>query len=134
MKLGVMFGDTTKSLFSKTNTRLYPFDRLEAPARFRGQLAWDKESCTGCGLCVMDCPAQAIEMLVIDKKAKQFVMRYHVDRCTFCAQCVYSCNKDSLALSSNAWEMAALNRGLFTIDSGTPADIETIRSRESASG
>jgi formate hydrogenlyase subunit 6/NADH:ubiquinone oxidoreductase subunit I len=126
MKLGVMFGDTTTSLFSKPNTRFYPFDRLEAPERFRGQLVWDKESCTGCGLCVMDCPAKAIELLMIDKKAKRFVLRYHVDRCTFCEQCVYSCNKGSLALANNIWEMAALNKEPFTIDTGTPEDLETV--------
>jgi formate hydrogenlyase subunit 6/NADH:ubiquinone oxidoreductase subunit I len=123
MKIGVMFGDVANSLFRKPVTERYPFERSQAPERFRGQLVWKQENCTGCGLCAMDCPAQAIEMIVIDKKAKRFVMRYHVDRCTFCAQCVYSCRQDSLEMSNEIWEMAALNKDAFTIYSGDEQDI-----------
>lgn len=125
MKLGTMLGDAIASLFSKPNTRLYPFDRQEAPARYRGQLIWNQATCTACGLCAMDCPAEAIEMLVIDKKTRQFVFRYHEDRCTFCAQCVHSCNKGSLSLS-NVWEMAALGKEGFIIDSGSEEDIAEV--------
>jgi formate hydrogenlyase subunit 6/NADH:ubiquinone oxidoreductase subunit I len=65
-------------------------------------------------------------MLMIDKKAKRFVLRYHVDRCTFCAQCVYSCKQGSLKLSNNVWELAALTKSPFTIDSGTAEDLATV--------
>jgi formate hydrogenlyase subunit 6/NADH:ubiquinone oxidoreductase subunit I len=132
MKIGVMFGDVANSLFRKPVTERYPFERNQAPERFRGQLVWKKENCTGCGLCAMDCPAQAIEVIVIDKKAKRFVMRYHVDRCTFCAQCVYSCRQDSLEMSNEIWEMAALNKDAFTIYSGDEQDISLVLSGEYA--
>jgi formate hydrogenlyase subunit 6/NADH:ubiquinone oxidoreductase subunit I len=128
MKIGVMFGDVAKSLFRKPVTERYPFERSEAPQRFRGQLTWKPENCTGCGLCAMDCPAQAIEVIVIDKKAKRFVLRYHEDRCTFCAQCVHSCRQGSLEMSNEIWEMAALNKDTFTIYSGDEQDIALVLS------
>jgi formate hydrogenlyase subunit 6/NADH:ubiquinone oxidoreductase subunit I len=126
MKLGSMFGDVMTSFFKEPVTERYPFVRSPAPVRLRGQLIWDRENCTGCGLCNMDCPAQAIEMIVIDKKAKRFVMRYQVDRCTFCAQCVHSCNKDCLEMSNDSWELAALGKESFTLYYGSPEDIEFV--------
>jgi len=74
----------------------------------------------------MDCPAQAINMIVIDKKAKRFVMEYHVDRCIFCAQCVNSCRQEGLSLSNDDWELAAFDKGSFTIYFGDPEDVETV--------
>jgi formate hydrogenlyase subunit 6/NADH:ubiquinone oxidoreductase subunit I len=128
MKLGVMFRDAAESLFRKPNTRLYPFERTEAPEKYRGRLIWNQSTCTGCGLCVMDCPALAIEMNALDKKAKRFVFTYHAERCTFCAQCVYSCRQGSLSLSSTDWEMAALSQEPFTTYSGAEADVALVRS------
>lgn len=134
MKIGVMLGDVTNSLFRKPVTVRYPFERSEAPERLRGQLIWNAENCTGCGLCAMDCPAQAIEVIMIDKKAKRFVIRYHVDRCTFCAQCVYSCRQGSLEMSNDIWEMASLNKEAFTIYSGDEQDIAMVLSGEESCG
>lgn len=133
MKFGVMLGDVTRSLFQKPVTEKYPFERREAPERYRGHLNWKQETCTGCGLCVMDCPAAAIEMIVLDKKAKRFVLRYHLDRCTFCAQCVYSCKQGSLKLSNNVWELAALSKGPFATYSGSDEDIAEVKSEKTAS-
>jgi formate hydrogenlyase subunit 6/NADH:ubiquinone oxidoreductase subunit I len=127
-----MFKDAAKSLFDKPNTRQYPFERKEAPARYRGHLIWKQETCTGCGLCVMDCPAKAIEIHALDKKAKRYVWRYSVDRCTFCAQCVYSCKQGSLELSHDIWEMAALRKEPFTEYTGDPKDIELVLSSKPA--
>jgi NADH-quinone oxidoreductase subunit I len=134
MKIGVMLGDVTNSLFRRPVTERYPFERSEAPERLRGQLTWKAENCTGCGLCAMDCPAQAIEVIMIDKKAKRFVIRYHVDRCTFCGQCVYSCRQGSLEMSNDIWEMAALTKEAFTIYSGDEQDIALVLSGEESCG
>ncbi len=113
MKIGTMVGDVLGSLFRQPVTQQYPFERKEAPRRLRGKLHWDAEKCTGCLLCVKDCPAQAIEVIMVDKANKRFVMRYHVDRCTFCSQCVVSCRQGALGMSSEEWELAALNRELL---------------------
>jgi formate hydrogenlyase subunit 6/NADH:ubiquinone oxidoreductase subunit I len=123
MKLGSMFGEIARSLFRKPATEKYPFERQEAPARFRGQVRYTADKCTGCMLCVKDCPADAIEIIAIDKPNKRFIMRYHMDRCTYCAQCVEDCRFDCIEMSNEQWELAALNKQPFTVTYGREEDI-----------
>ena len=126
MKIGPMLGDILQSLFHQPATRQYPFERQRAPARLRGKLHWTPENCTGCSLCVKDCPAQAIELITVDKANKRFVMRYEMDRCTYCAQCVQSCRFDCINMSDEEWELAALNKEPFTVYYGSDADVQTV--------
>ncbi|MBX3065973.1 MAG: 4Fe-4S binding protein [Anaerolineae bacterium] len=114
MRIGTMLGDVLRSLFSRTATRQYPVERAQPPTQLRGKLYYDPEQCTGCSLCVEDCPAYAIELITIDKTKKQFALRYHVDRCTFCGQCVESCRFKCIQLASNEWELASLDKAAFT--------------------
>ena len=126
MKIGTMFSDVARSFFQRPITEKYPFTRPETPWSLRGCLMWDPVECTGCGMCARDCPANALEMVVIDKKAKRFVLIYHLDRCTFCAQCVYTCMKNSISMQNDAWELAALDRSSFTIYYGKKEDVEQV--------
>ncbi|MBZ0281609.1 MAG: 4Fe-4S binding protein [Anaerolineae bacterium] len=126
MKIGSMVGDVFRSLFQRSATRQYPFDRKDAPDRLRGKLHWDPEKCTGCLLCVKDCPAQAIEIIMVDKANKRFAMRYHLDRCAFCSQCVVSCRAGALEMSKEEWELAAAHKGKFMIYSGDEADVKRL--------
>jgi NAD(P)H-quinone oxidoreductase subunit I len=123
MKLGVMWADLVRSLFRRPATEKYPFERRPTPKRLRGALRWNPEKCTGCALCVKDCPADAIELITLDKANKRFVMRYHADRCTFCAQCVQNCRFKCLEMSNEEWELAALNREPFEVYYGEEADV-----------
>ena len=123
MRIGAMLGDISRSLFRKPVTELYPFTRKPAPGRLRGKLNFNPESCTGCKICVRDCPANALDLAVVDKAAKRFVLRFRSDRCTFCAQCVFSCNFDAISLSNQAWELAALSKESFSVECGRPEDI-----------
>jgi len=132
MTIGAMLGDILESLFKKPVTERYPFERKPAPERLRGKLYWEPEKCSGCQLCVKDCPADAIELIVLDKVAKRFVMRYNPDRCTFCGQCVENCRFDCLGLSSEEWELAALNRDAFEVFYGKEEDIETLLAQTAA--
>ena len=123
MKLAVMLRDVVGSLFQQPVTERYPFERRPPPERLRGRLQCDSASCTGCGLCAKDCPANALQVFALDKKAKRFVLAYHVDRCTFCAQCVFSCRQDCLHMSNVNWELAALDHDSYCLVFGDEDDI-----------
>lgn len=126
MRFATMLSDVLPSLFKSPMTEMYPFERKEPPVHLRTLPSWKLEDCTGCGLCAMDCPSQAIEMIVLDKKTKRFVMCFHVDRCTFCAQCIYSCRQGCLEMTPENWELATLNKNALTLYYGDRVDVEEV--------
>jgi formate hydrogenlyase subunit 6/NADH:ubiquinone oxidoreductase subunit I len=130
MKIGSMVGDILKSLFKKPATIHYPAEKIRAPERYRGQLFWEPEKCTGCQLCIKDCPSNAIELLVIDKVNRRFVMRYDIDKCTYCAQCIESCRLKCLNMDSQQWELASTHKQPFTVYYGKDEDIDLILARD----
>lgn len=134
MSIGALLGDVIKSLFSKPATQQYPFVKTSTPERLRGKLFYDPEKCTGCQLCIKDCPSNAIELLVVDKKAKKFVMRYHADRCVFCAQCVENCRFECLNMSNDEWELASTEKAPFEVMYGREEDIEFLLQRAAQPG
>jgi NAD(P)H-quinone oxidoreductase subunit I len=123
MRIGAMLGDISRSLFRRPVTELYPFERRPTPERLRGMLTFEPSKCTGCRMCVRDCPATAIEIVVVDKAAKRFVMRFQTGRCTYCAQCVVSCNFHAIGMSHEHWELAALSQKPFAVTFGRQEDI-----------
>lgn len=129
MKLGAMLGDVVKSLFKRPATEQYPVERKPEPERLRGKLFWDPAKCTGCQLCIKDCPSEAIELIVLDKVAKRFVMRYHVDRCVYCSQCVENCRLSCLGMSNEQWELASLNKEPFEVFYGRDEDVQFMLER-----
>ncbi len=129
MKIGTMLLDVLRSLFRKPVTELYPAKRQTAPDRLRGKLHWNPEKCTGCCLCVKDCPCDAIELITLDKANKRFVMRYDAGRCAFCAQCVQNCRFNCLEMSSEDWELAAARKAPFTVYYGREEDVHELMER-----
>ena len=125
MRMGAMFGDIWHSLFKAPITERYPFVRYDAPVQLRSEVIWDPEKCGGCQLCVKDCPAGALELIVVDKASKRFVMKYDVDRCIYCAQCEKSCRFGCLKLSNNKWELAALGRDGYTLYYGKDDNVSS---------
>jgi formate hydrogenlyase subunit 6/NADH:ubiquinone oxidoreductase subunit I len=73
-----------------------------------------------------ECPATAPELITLDKKEKRLVMRYHLDRCTYCAQCVQNCRFNCLDMAPEEWELAATTRKPFTIYYGNEADVSRV--------
>ena len=124
MTIGSMFGDIVKSFFKKPFTEKYPFVKKDAPENLRGKLVWDPEKCSGCQLCIKDCPSNAIELLVVDKVNKKFVMRYNMDKCTYCAQCVINCRFNCIEMSDEQWELASTSKEPFEVYYGREEDIQ----------
>jgi len=122
MRIGTMFKDIVKSFFTKHTTQLYPFERITPPERYRGILSYNPSVCTGCSLCVKDCPSDAIELVILDRAAKQYVMKYRMDRCIYCGQCVVNCKPKGIGMSNQEWEHAALDQK-FMVYYGKDKDI-----------
>ena len=132
MKIGTMFKDILTSFFSAPVTEKYPFERPETAERFRGKLFFDPAKCTGCNLCSKDCPANALEIVIIDRAAKRFVARYNVAHCIYCGQCVQSCRFKCIRMSKDDWELAALNKETFAVNYGKEEDIASLLERLAA--
>jgi len=124
MKIGFMLGEVLRSVFRKPATGKYPYEQSSVPDRLRGVIHYNPETCTGCTLCMKDCPSNAIEIIAVDKPNKRFIMRFHIDRCTYCAQCVASCRFNCLEMSNQQWELAALKREPFTVWYGRQEDLD----------
>jgi formate hydrogenlyase subunit 6/NADH:ubiquinone oxidoreductase subunit I len=102
-------------LFKKPATLLYPYEKEIMPLGFRGKLTFYAERCVNCKLCMKDCPSEAIQINVIGEKKYQAIV--NLGRCLFCGQCVLSCNKDALAMTTN-YELAGSDRPGLTVDIG----------------
>jgi len=125
MKIGTMLRDVFESFFKKPITQIYPVEKVDTSDRFRGKLIYDPKSCTGCCLCTKDCPSNAIELVTLDRAAKRFVLKYHVDRCVFCGQCVTNCKFKCMSMSNEEWELAALKKEEFEVFYGKDEDVAT---------
>ena len=134
MKLGTMLSDVSGALFRRPATENYPFVRQRNPMRLRSFLKWNSQVCTGCGLCAMDCPANAIQVTILDRKEKRFVFSYHTDQCLFCGQCVESCRQGSLRMVNDQWELASLDKKAFVVNLGEVDDITRVMAGKAAGG
>ncbi len=82
------------SKVAKGEAKLVP--PVPVPPNFRGKIAYDRETCSGCRLCLRVCPTKAIEFLTKEKKVKIFI-----SRCCFCSQCVEICPVNCLAMTGD---------------------------------
>jgi formate hydrogenlyase subunit 6/NADH:ubiquinone oxidoreductase subunit I len=128
-KLGKMIPEVLRSVFKKPATNMYPFEKLEMPAKFRGKLKFYPEKCIGCKLCMRDCPSAAS---VINKlEDNTFEARINLGRCIYCAQCVDTCPKKALEASRDV-ELAQLDpKNLKVVyNAGSSSSVKTQDKKE----
>ena len=93
-----------KFLFKKPYTRMVPWQ--EKPFKtehMRGRHVLDMSRCTGCSMCQQVCPANAIDMVVVEGDWKQNPRkrfpRIDLHKCTFCGLCVEYCPFKALSMT-----------------------------------
>ena len=90
--------EALRTLFRRPETVRYPFGPAELQEGYRGRVVVHAERCTGCSLCVRDCPAFALEL---ERESKdRYRLIYHPDRCAYCGQCEDSCRFDCIYLTN----------------------------------
>lgn len=105
---------TFSHLFKKRPTIMYPEQKREYAAVYRGQhvLKRDEngaERCTACGMCAVACPAEAITMESAERKKgeenlyreEKYAKTYEINmlRCIFCGLCEEACPKEAIFLT-----------------------------------
>lgn len=108
-------------------TQRYPENRetLKMFERFKGEVVMphdenNQHSCTGCGICEMNCPNGSIEIIskkITNEEGKSIRIIdkhiYHLSMCTFCGLCVKTCPSNALAFSQE-FEHAVFDRHNLT--------------------
>ncbi len=90
MSLPRLLGEVLKNLFKKPITLPFPKEEIKPAPGYRGLHKVNGDKCIGCGLCSIECPAQAIEMKMFPERKKRYPI-IHYDRCIFCYRCVEVC-------------------------------------------
>jgi len=80
-------------ILGKPNTVLYPYQKLDLPAVYRGKHVIDFKRCIGCSNCVQMCPNDCMWMEKLEDPELGKIERPGVDyaRCLFCGLCVEVC-------------------------------------------
>jgi formate hydrogenlyase subunit 6/NADH:ubiquinone oxidoreductase subunit I len=116
---GKMVREVLKAATKKPVTVRYPYVRPNIPKKFRGKLAFSAATCIGCHICERDCPSAAIVIRKVGDK--KFECDVDLARCIYCGQCVDSCPKKSLAMTTD-FELAQLTRATLKIVMKAQAD------------
>ncbi|MDD4343049.1 MAG: NADH-quinone oxidoreductase subunit I [Eubacteriales bacterium] len=85
---------TGKVIFRKNLTEEYPLVKPNIPSQWRGGFAYEKDKCIACGICVLECPNDAILLVKEkDENNKNVPKEYKINLgyCLSCGLCVESC-------------------------------------------
>ena len=101
---------TFKEIFKPARTLLYPEEKWDPPAIFRGRpvLVEDdgKERCVACGLCARACPPLAISMQAneeADDPKERYPDFFEINmlRCIYCGYCEEVCPEEAIVMSKD---------------------------------
>jgi len=94
-----------RNLVTKPMTVKFPSESIPIPEGYRGEHAYDVNTCTSCSLCARICPNRAIEMTEAPAEhSEKYAKKYPVidlAKCCFCGLCQDICPSGSLTLSKN---------------------------------
>lgn len=98
-----------KQMFAPTVTMMYPEERFDPPAIFRGRPVLvqdgDKERCVACGLCARACPPLAISMQAAEvedpKERYPDFFEINMLRCIYCGFCEEVCPEEAIVMSQD---------------------------------
>ena len=99
------------NLFRKRATEKYPEVPAHVAEGFRGKQVLNLANCISCGLCARECPANAIEMIMVDGKKRPLI---YLDRCIFCYQCADTCPK-KVFQTSKVFELAVTDKSTLVL-------------------
>ncbi len=129
MRLSLL-GEVLKNITRRASTIKYPVAReLTVAPGSRGRHYADLTKCTGCSLCAIDCPANAIAMEKLPQPLKHNprgvfpVVDY--GKCVFCYQCVFVCPVKAY-VTTEVFEMAD-----YSTDVSRDSSLSTLQSGES---
>ncbi|QCI23716.1 NADH-quinone oxidoreductase subunit NuoI [Buchnera aphidicola (Macrosiphoniella sanborni)] len=105
------------NIFLKSETRLYPEEKLNLSPRYRGRIILTRtidgqERCVACNLCAAVCPVDCISLQKDEKEEGRWYpkfFRINFSRCIFCGLCEEACPTAAIQLTPDI-ELADFKR------------------------
>ncbi|MCY0868164.1 MAG: 4Fe-4S binding protein [Desulfurococcus sp.] len=117
-----------KNIVSKPATIQYPREPTPVEKDIRGMHYADLNKCTGCSLCAIECPADAIRMTPIPEgyeapkiNPRRIYPIVSYSLCVFCYRCVTACPFNAY-VSTSEYRLAG-----HVVGDSSPLSLSTLR-------